>query len=354
MAKIKHEGTFIGYAMQSGIGKTKANGFPQWIAKFQAVSEYDFDSQTFIDIFGTEEVEITGYFVIFDKEGKATLNAKQIKEAYKDTGIENWSMRALNGTDFSAIPVQFRVEEHEYEGKKSMQVSWIDHLEATPGGSIAKMTDDEVNSLDAKFANAFRELNGGDKPKSVPVSPAKKAAAITVKPTKPLLPKKPVAPLQSTEETEEPTSKALAQEMAKAAVEEQKTRAAAAEYAALSPTEKKQFAKKQKAETKKPAILPVKPKKPGPPKSVPSPVEETVVSSPAQELIAALDLPESCTQEEAWEVCETNKDAAIADDKLAEEWTKVVENEFGSDDLVEANNAWAEVRDRVLKTVIVG
>ncbi len=347
--KIGREGTFVGYAMQSGVGKTKANGFSQWIAGFQAVQEYDFESQAFIDITAVEEVEITGYFVLFDKDKKPLLNAKQIKKAYPDLQM---CIRTLNNEDLSAIPVQFRVEESEYKGKKSMQVTWIDHIDAVPGGQVQKLDQADEDAMEAEFASAFRELEGGDKPLSVPSSPAKVARPTTA--TKPVVPKATTPPPAATppaEAAEEPTNKELMKDMAKATVEDQKERAAEAEYKALSPKDKKAFNKKKRDEAtaKKAAVNVPRKATPPPPVAAEPPVEEAAASS-TQELIDALDLAASCTQDEAWEACEANACEA-AKDLIADAWKKVV-MELGGDVKVEAGKAWPEVRSRVLTEVI--
>lgn len=335
--KIDREGTFIGYAMQSGVGETKANKFPQWIAKLQAVQEYDSESQTFIDITGVEEVEATGYFVLFDKDGKATLNAKQIKKAYPDW---SGSVRELNDADYSAVPVQFRVGENDYNGKKTMQVSWIDSADAVPGGNVGKMDDVGINAIEAKYASAIRELSGGDKPKSIPLA----------KPTtaKPVVPRKTTAPPTAPPEQ---SNKAMMTEMAEAQKQEQLERAAAAEYAALSPAEKKVFNKNKKAEavTKKNAVN--VPRIPPPTTTPPVEVEEEITSdNTQQELIDALDLPATCTKGQAWDACEANAHPAKAL-IVAEVWTKIVK-EFNGDKNVEDGKAWPEVRDRVLEQII--
>jgi len=337
--KIDVENTFIGYIMQSGVSETKANKFPQFVCKLQAVQAYDPESQTFIDYTNVPECEATGYFVLFDKDARVTLNAKQIKLALPDW---NGSIKSLNEDDFSAVPVQFRTEENEYKGKKSIQVSWIDNVDAVPGGTVGKMDDAGIAGIEAKYANAIRELNGGDKPTAIPT--AKKVAAKRI--TAPAVPK-----VDKTEAVSE--NVVDAKELAKAAVEEQKERAAAAEWNALSPAEKKAVTAKKAAATK--AANKVKKTPPAVPKvnkSVVSPATEgsPVEESATDELISALDLPATCTKEQAWEVCEANACPAMAD-TLAEAWTEVVK-ELGYEVAVNQNNDWPEVRTRVLQRVI--
>ena len=348
--KIGREGTFIGYAMQSGVSKTKANNHPQFVAKLQAVQEYDFESQQFINITGVEEVEATGYFVLFDKDCKATLNAKQIKLAYPH--LLPLSARKLNDEDLSEFPIQFRVEEREYKNNKKFDVTWIDHVDAVPGGTVGKADDATVDEIEAKYAAAFRELNGGDKPAAVPAAKkvaAKKAAG------KPIVPRAAQLPEEATEviaEFEEPTNKELMKDVAAASVEQQKERAAEAEYNAMSPVEKKAFNKKKKVEAlKAKAAAKTGIKKPSIPTvaKTTAPLVEDELNA-VEQAVEDLDLPASCTQEEAWEVCEANAHESKAE-TLAEAWTEVVQ-EFGDDAAVEANKAWPEVRNRVLERVI--
>jgi len=334
--KIDVENTFIGYIMQSGVSETKANKFPQFVCKLQAVQAYDPESQAFVDYTNVPECEATGYFVLFDKDAKATLNAKQIKKALPDW---NGSIKSLNEDDFSAVPVQFRTEENEYKGKKSIQVSWIDNVDAVPGGTVGKMDDAGVSAIEAKYANAIRELNGGDKPAAIPT--AKKVAAKRT--AAPVVPK-----------VSKPTSENLAsaKELAKAAVEEQKERAAAAEWAALSPAEKKAATAKKAAETKvtkrTPPAVPKINKPTTPPVAEESPVEE----GSAEQMVEALDLPATCTKDQAWEACETNAHPDKVE-TLAEVWTEVVKD-LGYEVAVDQNNDWPEVRTRVLQRVIDG
>jgi hypothetical protein len=363
--KINREGDFVGYAMQSGMGKTKANSYPQFVAQLQAVQELDPDSQEFIDITDVEEVEITGYFVLFGKDNAILPSAKQVKEAYPT--ITPMSTRKLNDTDLSEIPIKFRVEEREYKGKKKFEVTEITNVDGTLyGGGVTKADDATVDALDAKYAAAFRELNGGDKPAAVPA--AKKVAEKKKAAGKPVVPRtktqvseagEPVN-VEADEDTgpsdsvvEEPTNKELMKDMAAASVEDQKSRAAEAEYNAMSPAEKKAFNKKKKAEALKAKAAAkagiTKPKIPTVTKPV-APLEEPVASA-MQETIDDLDLPASCTQEEAWEACETNAHASKAE-TLAETWTEVIQEFFGDTDAVEANKIWSEVRTKVLERVI--
>lgn len=342
--KIDREGTFVGYPIQSGVSETRANKFPQFVAKLEATQEWD--GEKFIDLIDaagvelTEEREITGYFVLFDKDAKPTLNAKQIKLAFSDW---DGGIKELNDGDYSEVPVQFRVEEHEYKEKKSMQVTWIDHVDAVPGGNVGKMGDDGIAGIEAKYANAIRELKGGDKPKSIPA--AKKVVGKKAAAAKPVIPKtsNPPVPAEAGEK--------LSDELA-ASKETALDRAADAEYAALSPAEKRAYNKRKKAEAVVAKQAAAAAKKSAPPKSAPPKSTPPLTEgNPAQDALDTLDLPATCDQQQAWDACETNAHESKAA-VTAEVWTRIV-GELGSDDTVTANMDWPVVRDRVIAETIL-
>ena len=80
--KIDREGSFKGWILASGCGINEDNGNIQFVAKLQAVEEYDFESAAFVDITNTEEVEITGYFTIYGKDtNHPVFFGKQLKNA---------------------------------------------------------------------------------------------------------------------------------------------------------------------------------------------------------------------------------------------------------------------------------
>jgi len=220
MSQIDRTGTFLGYPVDSGIGETKKSSLPQWVASLKAVKYYDEDTEQWVDWSEYAETDITGYFVLFDKSGKPTLNAAQIQKA---TGWSGLSLQDLN-TDYSQTLVQFRVEENTYEGKTSLQVSWIDHADAEPGRSIQKLEPEDVKKLDSKYAAALKKLSGGPKPKSVPEKP-------------------PIPKLQK------PVDKEAVKAKLKAQTEEKANRAKAAEAKANKQAPPKPAAPKAKQET---------------------------------------------------------------------------------------------------------
>lgn len=285
MSQINRTGTFRGYPIDSGVSES-SGGCGQWIAQLQAVEEYSAEIEGWVDISETEEVEITGYFILFSKNNDATLTAKQLQKALGWSGISLQDLRA----DFSEVPVQFRVEESTYQGETRLKVTWIDNADAEPGRSIQKLDNDDVKKLDAKYAAALRKLGGGPKPKSVPAKPSI---------SKPEMP----AP-------------AVDKESAKAALKAEMEKRAARSKAAEAKSKKK----------------------PGPkPKTQPP---KAVTENPDPEPI------ETSTLEQAWEAVYAAKPEVMSDDDLGTKWLEVIDKYGDQDTLSPAE--WAVVRDEVI------
>lgn len=160
---IDRAATFRGNILEHGVGLT-TNEFPQMIAKLQAEEIYDEDEKTWVNLAeaGIGETNITAYLVLFGGNGKETLTSKQVQ---KVTGWDGLSFLTLNDADLSQIKIQFRVEEHTYEGKESLQVAWIDEYNAEPGRTIRRLDAEGLKQLDAKYGLR------GNKPAPVKVQP---------------------------------------------------------------------------------------------------------------------------------------------------------------------------------------
>ena len=169
MNQISREGTFRGVALDSGVGLT-TNDFPQFIAQISALEFYDFDEKQWLDWSGQDE-EMAGYFCLFGSSNKPTLSAKQVQKAL---GWSGQSFTELNDTDYSEVPFQFRVEEHEYNGDVKLQVSWIDAYDATPGRQAQKLDATDAKKLDKLFAAQLKNF-GGTKVVSAPATTGKPA-----------------------------------------------------------------------------------------------------------------------------------------------------------------------------------
>ena len=170
MSQIGTEATFRGNIVEHAVGKSKSL-LPQFVTKLVATEAWDDEAQDWVDWTPYDENEITGYFILYSKKNEATLNATQVMLA---TGWDGQSFAVLDGCDLSDVVVQFRVENHTYNDKTSLQVTWIDAFDATPGTAIKKLDANDIMALDAQYAKF--------KPK---------AAKVVAKPNKAVAPAKP-------------------------------------------------------------------------------------------------------------------------------------------------------------------
>ena len=173
MSQIDRVGPFIATIQEAAYGETK-KGLPQFVAKFLATKRYVTDTQELEDLKLPEEGwtdwnygdEITGFFCLFNHDGSENFNFKQIQIATGWSGNDFQELSTLVGKS-----VLIRVEENTYEGKTSLQVSWIDAPDASPLRGIKQADASTVAAANSKW------LKG----RSAPVKPVTAA--------KPTLPK---------------------------------------------------------------------------------------------------------------------------------------------------------------------
>lgn len=177
LTTIDRVGTFRGTPQEWAVN-TSTNGFPQFVCRFMATEFYDSENEVWMP--WTEYgMEITAYLVLFGNKGPC-LNHTQVQKAL---GWDGASFAALDSADWSTAVVQFRVEDHEYQGQTKKQVSWIDAHDAEPGTSIKKLDSKGLKDLDAKFkaakpaATAPASAAPKGKPATPPKPPATPAAA---------------------------------------------------------------------------------------------------------------------------------------------------------------------------------
>lgn len=198
MSLINRTGTFRGDVVDAGVSVT-TNKYPQYVAKLQAAEYWDEEEQKWVSWKGVEENEITAYLILFGGTGE-TLTCQQVK---KVTGWDGVAFTGLNNIDFTNFSIQFRVEDNEYKGKTTKQVTWVDAYNATPGGAgIRKLDAAELAQLDAKYKTTL----AATAKKAAPVKAAKKT---TKKASPPKIPKPTVVP---PEVKSNPTGKCTMQE----------------------------------------------------------------------------------------------------------------------------------------------
>lgn len=301
MGQLKTIGTFLFDIVEACVCATK-NGLPQWVASLVAVQAYDDESAQWVDYSGYEDREITAYSVLFGKDGKPLLNAKQLQKAI---GWGGTSFEELDQMDYSGIQIQARLEEHEYNNNTTIRVQWIDHKDADPTRALQRLDADALKKLNAKFASGMRELGGGPKPKSVPAAPP--VAPPVIPPATPV-DAKPLIP---------PPANPVTQVDPKAKYDEKKKRGKAAEAKAVKTAPK----------------LPPKP-----------PTVPTV--PPKADIQQKYGLPATCAQLEGWEQCCQHRKQDISDDELSNLWLQVI-GDIGGEEVI--GEDWYKVRDGVLE-----
>jgi hypothetical protein len=195
MPKVDREGTFRGLIIDHGVSKS-SGGFPQFVAEFAALEYYDEDAEAF-GPWGDYEQTIVGYFVLYDKNGKPTLNLEQI---CKVLGWDGASFKTLNDGDYSEVTLQFRVAENTYENNTSLQIEWIDEEDAEPGRKVRKLDKAGLEELDSLYSSVMNKKAPAKAPAKGPKTPPKKPK--TPKATPPA--KGPMSPPAAKEETPPP------------------------------------------------------------------------------------------------------------------------------------------------------
>jgi|GEM_PF-1801199 len=322
--KIDTMGNYRGEILESGLGVTQKSGFPQWVARLKALEKW-VDSKSEMEHFklsepawvdwSSFEEEILCYMVLF----------KSAEEFTKETSLLNYEQlqaaTGWDGTEFDSLmtfagkKISFRVEDHEYEGKTSMQVSWIDTWDADPVRKLRTLDTAEVAALS----------------KRLKITKAPAAAAAKAAPAKPGKP--------ATSAAEPPATTAPAADAPSGS-----TASAAPSKSPASPSpESKKPSATSSPDSSSPSTPASKSKSP-PKKQTPPP------PPPAKEESAdTSELPRETTQIDAWNfICEhkgDNEDGAVSD-----AWLAACGEIGGNRDEKDFTGAdWAKVRDVVIK-----
>lgn len=188
MSKVDAIGTYIGTIKGTALGETKKSKYPQAVLDLTAVQKYiesaadiehfkkagmDIDGPQYVDWSGYDE-SITAYLVLFKSteefsSNTALMNYDQLKKA---TSWDGTSFDDLTDGSLVGKEILFRVEENTYDGKTSLQVSWIDNKDASPERQLKSVDTDTLKSLNAKLK--FKKV----------IAPAKPVAAKDVVPIK--------------------------------------------------------------------------------------------------------------------------------------------------------------------------
>jgi hypothetical protein len=176
MNAIDRAGTFRGLPQDWGVSETK-NGFPQFVFRVKATEYYDEEAGQYVP-WADYDQDITGYLVLYTKDKAGAwvelLNAKQIKKVFGWTGLDFESL--ANGKCGETM-ILFRVEDSEYNGIRSLKMTWIDTADANPVKTLPKYDTDKLKGLTAKMGGALSAtatpVAPASAPKGKPATPPK-------------------------------------------------------------------------------------------------------------------------------------------------------------------------------------
>ena len=305
MSKIQEAASYRGVVVEHAVSVT-SNGLPQLVVKLQAVERYDVADKTWVDWSAREDCEITAFLVLIDKKGDPIFHAKAIQKVFEWDGV---SLMGLNLLDLENAEVQFEVQDHEYEGKETVQVTNIRDYNDEPGSSIKKLDDDELAQLNAKFGSTLKKLSGGPK-----VAKAGKTTTVTATAAKRGRPKKTTtAPPPPAAPTEEEATNEASKEVPEVPVEE-----------AIE-----EFKKENK---------------------VPPPPAAKATAPPAPPSVAKNAAPaKTMTYEEAWTACYGKKAKTVDDVTITAAFTAAMHRQApGKTEEEISGEAWALITEAVI------
>ena len=313
-------GTYKGMVLDSALGKTKKAGLPQLIQRFLLTEYYDQKEGEWYDVSENNWV-ITAYFCLYGRkdgqedEYEESMNHAQIIKVY---GWDGCGFEFLYNTEnFNGKTVQIRTAENEYNGKTTMQVSWIDVEDAEPMGNLRSVDANEVAELEAMFGGIGKKA----------AAPKKAASA---KKAPPKAPKKAAAPKEA---PEKPADDEPEQEAPVESAEDRKAKLAA-KYRKQKAADKKAADKKTKEAEKKAA----------PPEEPAGEVTEPPFDADA--------VPEDYAKLNAWNDIYELADDEVEDENVNKAWKAAITEISESGKEADLDNVgWAKVRQHVLENL---
>lgn len=163
MSQLSNPGRYFAIPEAWAI-KAKAEKSPQFAITFRVTSLAD---GTPVD----GEKRIVGWFTLINNNGSANeININALKESL---GWDGQSFSTLESSDWSGVEVQIVVDEKDYNGKKSLEVKYLNPKEYSGGSRLAKADPQAVQSLDSKYGSLLRAISkkdGASKPANRPAA----------------------------------------------------------------------------------------------------------------------------------------------------------------------------------------
>lgn len=166
MSWVNREGNFKAKVADHRVNIT-TNGYPRFEAEFKLTHEWDYDTQDWVELDGSESS--TAWMVLFDSKDDPTISAKALVEVM---GWSGGSLAELDSMDFSDVECTVNVKENEYNGNVNYNVAFINPADSTPGSAMTKIDKSKIKDLDKKYSKALKGLKGG-KPKAAKPSTPK-------------------------------------------------------------------------------------------------------------------------------------------------------------------------------------
>lgn len=179
MVGLTNAGNYQGKILEHAVNLS-SGGYPQLVLTLEAAAQYDFDESAWVD-WSIYDQGSTAYLILAGKDNKPTKNCEQVMKLFKWDGM---SFTGLDALPIDGMEIQFRAADHEYEGKQSRKVVWIDEKDAKPSsgmGQVEKLDAGKLSALDKQFSGMLKGLSGGKiavakAPAAAPKPPVKAAA----------------------------------------------------------------------------------------------------------------------------------------------------------------------------------
>ena len=156
MSKAR-EGTFSATPVEWGVSNSK-NGFPQFVCKFRIDGEYTSDNGGgYFDV-TDEDMGITGFFNLIyrDKEsGEMVRNEITIQQLETVFGWSDRNLQTLNDGEYGGNQVQIVLEDEPYNGKSSIKVKYLNHVDYQ-GGAVKKADADALKKMSQVFGSLLK------------------------------------------------------------------------------------------------------------------------------------------------------------------------------------------------------
>jgi len=170
MSLVNQEGFYHGVITDGGLSQS-TNGFPQEVLALRADEVYDPDTDSYLP-WDAENAEITAYLILIDGKDRETKSAQQLKKIIDWDGA---SFVGLAGMDLVDMPIAFRVEERTYKENTTLQVTWVDTIDAPPFRTVQKLDPQADKAVLAALQTRYAGVLASTKAAVAPVS-AKTAA----------------------------------------------------------------------------------------------------------------------------------------------------------------------------------